>query len=393
MEHKSHIKRTIKHTLSAAVLLFTASAYAGAGDIGFVHTLYTDNNAAWQPGANFSNPYQTNELDLLQLSASINIAPAQLTAENRLGADYFSAANTSAQAANDSSNITPVPLPATILLFGGALTGLIGISRRRHWLTVVRPAQDVNIMGLSFPNLNYQQTLKLFQEWIFAKESHQVVIANVHTLVTCLNDKELRSISHKSLNTMDGLPLVWYAKLVHNAGNASRVCGPDLMLKCLDHGRNMGWKHFFLGGTETVLNDLVSASQKRFPGVEIVGWHSPAFRPLSNVEDAELVNMINAAKPDFLWVGLGAPKQEKWIAAHLDKIHVPVQLGVGAAFNFHSGHVRRAPNWMQKFGLEWLYRMSKETRLIKRYLETNPVFLMHLIKDITLVRVLNRKIS
>ncbi|MGZ5524008.1 MAG: WecB/TagA/CpsF family glycosyltransferase [Methylomonas sp.] len=254
------------------------------------------------------------------------------------------------------------------------------------------PFKTVNVLGISFPVLNYEQTLEIFQTWAASKVAHQVCIANVHTVVTCLSDKELRDINNRSFVTMDGLPLVWYAKRVHGA-DVSRVCGPDLMLKCLDQGRNMGWKHFFLGGRQEVLDDLVAAMQKRYPDVDIVGWHSPPFRQLSEDEDNQLVELINNAKPDFLWVGLGAPKQEKWIAAHLDKIHVPVQLGVGAAFNFHSGHVMRAPLWMQKNGLEWLYRMFKDKRLIKRYLATNPVFLSLFARDLLVFRLLKRKVA
>ena len=243
------------------------------------------------------------------------------------------------------------------------------------------PSDKVDIMGINFPILDYQDCLSLFGRWITAREPHQVCIANVHTVVTSIKDKELRDINNSSLPTMDGLPLVWYAKAVHKAFIKERVCGPELMLRCLDQGRPKGWKHFFLGGTETVLADLVVAMQSRYPGVDIVGWHSPPYRPLSDEEDKQLVTLINQRKPDFLWVGLGAPKQEKWIASHLPDIHVPVQVGVGAAFDFHSGHVRRAPVWMQKSGLEWLYRMSQDRRLIKRYCSTNPVFLALFLRD------------
>ncbi|MGZ4959258.1 MAG: WecB/TagA/CpsF family glycosyltransferase [Methylomonas sp.] len=254
------------------------------------------------------------------------------------------------------------------------------------------PFKTVNVLGITFPVLNYEQTLELFQEWVASKVTHQVCIANVHTVVTCLSDKELRDINNRSFVTMDGLPLVWYANRVHGA-DVSRVCGPDLMLKCLDQGRNLAWKHFFLGGRQEVLDDLVIAMQKRYPDVDIVGWHSPPFRQLSKDEDNQLVELINSANPDFLWVGLGAPKQEKWIAAHLDKIHVPVQLGVGAAFDFHSGHVIRAPRWMQKNGLEWRDRMFKDKRLIKRYLATNPVFLSLFARDLLVFRLLKRKVA
>jgi len=186
---------------------------------------------------------------------------------------------------------------------------------------------------------------------------------------------------------MDGLPLVWYAQAVHRAKIKERVCGPELMLRCLDQGRTQGWKHFFLGGQEAVLTDLVSAMQSRFPGVAIVGWHSPPFRSLTTEEDEQLVALINQHQPDFLWVGLGAPKQEKWIATHLSRIPIPVQIGVGAAFDFHSGHVKRAPVWMQKSGLEWLFRILQDRRLIKRYCSTNPVFLALFLRDFIVVNL------
>lgn len=247
----------------------------------------------------------------------------------------------------------------------------------------------VSIMGVAFPVLDYQSALSLFSKWIASGESHQVCIANVHTVVTSLRDKELRAINNRSLTTMDGLPLVWYAKKVHNAQIKERVCGPELMLRCLDQGRTHGWKHFFLGGKEAVLHDLEQAMETRYPGVSIVGTHSPPFRPLSAEEDNALVNLINQTKPDFLWVGLGAPKQEKWIANHLNNINVPVQIGVGAAFDFHSGHVRRAPLWMQQWGLEWLFRMLQDRRLIKRYFMTNPVFLAYFMRDFIIAKIRN----
>jgi N-acetylglucosaminyldiphosphoundecaprenol N-acetyl-beta-D-mannosaminyltransferase len=251
--------------------------------------------------------------------------------------------------------------------------------------------KTVNLLGINLPILDYETALAIFQDWIATKEAHQVCIANVHTMVSCLRDAELKTITQNALTTMDGLPLVWYANLVHKVGIKTRVSGPDLMLKCLDNGRDAAWKHFFLGGTPQALNDLHTLMQSLYPGVQIVGIESPPFRSLSTEEDQRLVTLINDANPDFLWVGLGAPKQEKWIASHLDRIHAPVQIGVGAAFDFHSGHKKRAPNWMQKSGLEWLYRIIKDRRLIKRYLSTNPIFLFLLIRDLLFIRLLKKK--
>lgn len=248
--------------------------------------------------------------------------------------------------------------------------------------------QTVNVLGINFPLLDYPGLLAIFQQWIASRDSRQVCIANVHTVVTALSDRELRAISNRALVTMDGMPLIWYANLVHKARITDRICGPDLMLKCLDHGRAAGWRHYFLGGKPDVLTDLVTIMHERFPGVDIVGWHSPPFRELSADEENRLLADINSATPDFLWVGLGAPKQEKWIAANIDRLAVPVQVGVGAAFDFHSGHMARAPLWMQRYGLEWLFRMFKDRRLVRRYLATNPVFLALFARDFLLARVL-----
>ena len=200
-------------------------------------------------------------------------------------------------------------------------------------------------------------------------------------MISALKDKHLRAIYNNSFLTMDGMPLIWYSNLIYNARITSTVNGPDLMLKCLEQGKDKAWKHFFLGGKPEVNTDLVKAMTERFPGIHIVGSHAPPFRDLTASEDEQLIALINNSHADFLWVGLGAPKQEKWIAAHLSRISVPIQIGVGAAFSFHSGHVQRAPLWMQNNGLEWLFRMIKERRLIKRYLSCNPVFLALFARD------------
>jgi N-acetylglucosaminyldiphosphoundecaprenol N-acetyl-beta-D-mannosaminyltransferase len=247
--------------------------------------------------------------------------------------------------------------------------------------------EPINIMGLEFAILDYNYTLDLFKYWIESGESHQVCTANVHTVVTSLTDKDFRDINNNSLITMDGLPLIWYARAVHNVKIKERVCGPELMLHCLDQGRSHGWKHFFLGGKEDVLNDLAMAMKLRFPGLDIVDCISPSFQPLSDEEDEQLVVLINRHKPDFLWVCMGAPKQEKWIAAHLSRIQVPVQIGVGAAFDFHSGHVKRAPVWMQNSGFEWLFRLLQDRRLTKRYCATNPVFVVLFLRDFVMVNL------
>ena len=248
----------------------------------------------------------------------------------------------------------------------------------------------VDILGYKFPVITYEIALRTFQNWIDSRQSHQVCPANVHTVITSLYDKELNHISQNAFLTMDGMPLVWYANIIHQANIKERVCGPDLMQHCLEYGVDKGWRHFFLGGSEHSLADLIDGITTRYPQINIVGWHSPPYRHLTAIEDQQLVDTINEAKPDFLWVALGAPKQEKWIAAHMQRIHVPVQIGVGAAFNYHSGHIVRAPNWMQKNGLEWFFRVFQERRLVRRYLITNQVFLFLFIKNLLRKRLLRK---
>ena len=137
----------------------------------------------------------------------------------------------------------------------------------------------------------------------------------------------------------------------------SRVSGPSFLLAACDYGRSRNWRHFFLGGGPGVAEQLARKLQEKFPGLQVVGTHSPPFRELSEEEELELVRTIEAAHPDLLWVGLGGPKQEFWMARQLGRIRVPVMLGVGAAFDFHSGNRPWAPRWVRRCGLEWLFRM------------------------------------
>lgn len=250
-------------------------------------------------------------------------------------------------------------------------------------------SEKVNILGVFFQRIDHESIIQLFQKRIAEKNPLQVCIANVHTVISSQDDPDLMRINNNSLTTMDGAPLVWYANIVHKAGIKERVSGPDLMLDCLDKGREHSWKHYFLGGKPEVLSLLTNKITAKFPGVELVGTESPPFRTLTAKENTEMIQRINDSKADFLWVGLGAPKQEKWIAKNIDRINISVQIGVGAAFDFHSDTIKRAPVWMQKYGLEWLYRLYKDPRLFKRYATSNPRFIFLLLRDIIKIRILH----
>ena len=394
MNRSLYICFILKTVLFISICMTSVYVYAKPAP-SFLHNtdkpyaLSFDHECQHEAGANTSFNCQTAgfKLNINQNDFSSAIAPSL---------DGLLALNTqlvNREKTNTSTAIAAVPLPGTGMLFGSAVTGLIGLSRLRSTFRFLDPNRANIIFGIKFTPLNFNQAINLFQQWQISKTSHQVCFVNVHTITSGLQDKALRDIGQNSLNLIDGLPLLWYSKLVNKYSSANRLSGPDLMLKCLEEGCQRDWRHFFLGGTEAVLQDLVTNMQQRYPGIEIVGWHSPPYRELTALEDDQLVDLINAAKPDFLWVGLGAPKQEKWIAEHLSRIHVPVQLGVGAAFNFHSGHLKRAPLWMRNCGLEWLYRMFSESRLIKRYLFTNPIFLLLFFRDLLLIRLLKLKRS
>jgi N-acetylglucosaminyldiphosphoundecaprenol N-acetyl-beta-D-mannosaminyltransferase len=196
-------------------------------------------------------------------------------------------------------------------------------------------------------------------------------------------NKTLRQYVKKaSISTMDGQPLVWLSRFL-GCKEAERVAGPDLMREVCRISVDRGYRHFFYGGADGIPEKLKALFEETFPGIQIVGTYSPPFRPLTQKEDEEIIELINDSKPDFLWVGLGAPKQEQWIADHLDRIKTPVQVGVGAAFDFFTGNVPRAPVWMQRVGMEWFYRLLKEPRrLWKRYFIYNTMFLLCLIPEI-----------
>jgi N-acetylglucosaminyldiphosphoundecaprenol N-acetyl-beta-D-mannosaminyltransferase len=169
--------------------------------------------------------------------------------------------------------------------------------------------------------------------------------------------------------------MVWMGKLQGHK-HMDRVYGPDLMVRLCERSRCAGYRHFLYGGGPGVALELKGCLEARFPGINIVGAYTPPFRPLTPEEESELAGIIAACKPDILWVGLSTPKQERFMAQYLDKLDATIFAGVGAAFDFHAGRVRQAPRWMQRSGLEWLFRLCCEPRrLWKRYLKNNPLFL------------------
>ena len=207
-------------------------------------------------------------------------------------------------------------------------------------------------------------------------ERGYVCVAPVHAVMEARDDPEmLAALRGATLVVPDGMPVVWAANLLGERLH-DRVYGPELMLRYNDRCARVGHRVWLYGGRDQgSLVQLALSMRRRHPGIKVVGGYSPPFRPLTAEEEDKVSAEINAARPDVLWVGIGVPKQEKWMAHMRERLDVPVMCGVGAAFDFHAGRVSMAPRWMQERGLEWVYRTAQEPRrLLPRYLYTNPRF-------------------
>jgi N-acetylglucosaminyldiphosphoundecaprenol N-acetyl-beta-D-mannosaminyltransferase len=239
--------------------------------------------------------------------------------------------------------------------------------------------QDVrmrDILGLPIAMTNYTEAMDVMDGMVARRERGYVCATAVHAVMVGQDDPEMRSaLQGSTLTVPDGMPLVWAANLL-GEDLRDRVYGPELMLRYCERSAEKGHRIFLYGGRDQgSLAQLTLNLRLRFPGIKIVGGYSPPFRALTDDEDNAIAEQINAANPDVVWVGIGVPKQEKWMARMRDRIEAPVLAAVGAAFDFHAGRVSMAPEWMQNRGLEWTYRIAQEPRrLLPRYLIHNPRF-------------------
>ena len=235
----------------------------------------------------------------------------------------------------------------------------------------------VNILGVGIHAITMGQALKQIFQWIENRAREYVCVCNVHTVMECQRNEAMhRAVNMAGLATPDGMPLVWLGQWKSQI-QVSRVYGPDLLLALCQLSLDHGYSHYFYGGAAGVAEQLADRLNERFPGLKIAGTYSPPFRPLTTLENAGIIEQINQTVPDIIWVGLGTPKQDLWMAANRDKLTAPVIIGVGAAFDFHTGRIPQAPAWMQDVGLEWLFRLWQEPgRLAYRYLVYNPLFIL-----------------
>lgn len=236
-----------------------------------------------------------------------------------------------------------------------------------------------NILGVDVAAINMDWLLEFTSKNIHQLSGDYMCVSNVHTTVMSYEDPEYRAIQNGGIMAIpDGGPLSSVGRK-RGFAEMQRTTGPSYLEEILKLSEQHGWRHYFYGGTEETLEKLRIELLQKYPNLQIAEMYSPPFRPLTAEEDSLVIERINEAKPDFVWVGLGAPKQERWMAAHQGKIQ-GFMVGVGAAFDYLAGNIKRAPNWMQRCSLEWLYRLLQDPkRLFKRYLETNTKFIWHAI--------------
>jgi len=229
------------------------------------------------------------------------------------------------------------------------------------------PSQPIALLGVAFDNLTLRETVGRIEEMIASPRSHYIVTANVDFLAQARRDLELQHILlNAHLVLCDGTPLVWASRLFGNP-LPERVAGADVVPELIRVAAEKNYRLFFLGATEESNTQAIARLRAQFPDLEI-SHYSPPFRPLHELDDDEIIRRIRAAKPDLLFVAFGCPKAEKWIATHYPELGVPVAIGVGATIDFLAGRVKRAPLWMQRGGVEWIYRLCQEPRrLFKRY--------------------------
>jgi N-acetylglucosaminyldiphosphoundecaprenol N-acetyl-beta-D-mannosaminyltransferase len=261
---------------------------------------------------------------------------------------------------------------------GTSVLATTGTSERRASPGVAAPntaVRRVNVLGVGVSAINVEAAVSIIGAWIAARAPRYVCVSGVHGVMESQDDPTLRTIHNRAgLVTPDGMPLVWLGRLSGHR-EMTRVYGPDLMLACCAASTAFGWRHFFYGGGEGVAELLSDRLRERFPALQIVGTYTPPFRPLAEGEEADVARQIEASRADIVWVGLSTPKQERWMAAHVGRVAAPVLIGVGAAFDFHAGLKAQAPRWIQRSGLEWLFRLATEPRrLWRRYLRNNPRF-------------------
>lgn len=256
---------------------------------------------------------------------------------------------------------------------------LSGASNASHSAGTAATA-DTQVLGVTISAVNMETAVERVMGWIDRRDRHYVAVTGVHGVVEAQGDAAMKRILNGAgLAVPDGMPMVWLSKWAGHS-NVSRVFGPDFMLALTGALAKEGRRVFYYGGAPGIADELAAAMRSKSPGIVDTGVYTPPYRDLTSAEREEVIGLINAARPDIVWVGLSTPKQEKWMAQMRPFLDAPVLVGVGAAFDYNTGRVKRAPRWMQASGLEWLFRIIQEPRrLWRRYARNNSLFIYYLL--------------
>lgn len=245
-----------------------------------------------------------------------------------------------------------------------------------------------NILGTHVSALNLGSAVDLADHWLRTQAGHAYVcVTGVHGVMEAHADPALRQILNSALMSVpDGMPMTWIGRWQGHV-RMDRVFGPDFMAAMCGISVEREYRHFLCGGEPGVAEQLRETLERRFPGLNVVGTWTPPFRNLCAAEEAELSALLRVSQPHILWVGMSTPKQERFMAQYVHRLNVPLLVGVGAAFDFHTGRIRDCSTWMKHCGLQWLHRLVQEPRrLWRRYLRTNPVFIWHIVWQLTGLR-------
>ncbi len=236
-----------------------------------------------------------------------------------------------------------------------------------------------DVLGVRVSAIDMNLAVRMADEWVANGQPGYACVTGVHGVMVAQNDPEfLRILNDAAFNTPDGMPLSWVGWL-QGREQMDRVYGPDFMDSICQLSVERGYRNFFYGGNPGVAELLSESLQKKYPGLHVVGTFTPPFRALNREEEKELLDLVHKSQPHILWVGLGTPKQERFMAQYFRQLEVPLLVGVGAAFDFHTGRLRECPDWIKRAGLQWVHRLIQEpARLWKRYIWNNSAFIWHI---------------